>query len=209
MIITIIILLFFFPYLSQSNADSTYRKTWNQSNGSKLKITVSSNTANLLVDTLYTYKVALEAIAFGSNIEGFFSIAVGLRFVSFDKTIKSDLKCNIGDLTTVGSKIHILIQLSVPAANEFSLGRGESLQGQLQYIVFYSEQSKDWNKHEMGPNYWAHQTDQSIGWETISQGKITNPFINNLEVIIIALITVSLISSVIVFYTIIKKRAKK
>lgn len=102
--------------------------------------------------------------------------------------------------------MHILIKLVVPSAAEFSLERGESLQGQLQYIVHYSEQQKDWNKHEMGPNYWAHETDMSVGWETISQGKISNPLINLPTIAIIVIITVSLISSVIIIYF--RKRVK-
>ncbi|MHA2246208.1 MAG: hypothetical protein ACXADY_14685 [Candidatus Hodarchaeales archaeon] len=171
-----------------------------------MKITTSSNTANLLVDTVYTYKVALEAIEFGSNMNGFYSIAVGLRFVNSEKTIKSDLKCNIGDLSNVGSKMHVLIKLVVPSATEFSLKRDESVQGQLQYIVYYSEQQKDWNKHEMGPNQWAHETDQSIGWETIAQGKITNPLIDLPSIAIIVIITVSLISLGIIIY--IRRRVK-
>ena len=208
LITTIIIFLLFLPLSSQSTASSAYSKIWTQSNGAKLKITLSSNTANLLVDTVYTYKVNLEAIAFGSNQEGFYSIAVRLRFVSSVKTFKSDLKSNIGDLATVGSKIHILIRFIVPSAAEFSLDRGESLQGQFQYMVFYSEQPKDWDKSEMAPNHWPYETDQSIGWETISQGKITNPFINLPSVAIIAVITVLLISSVIIIYTVAKKRSK-
>ena len=58
----------------------------------------------------------------------------------------------------------------------------------------------------MGPNQWAHETDQSVGWETISQGKIANPLISFPSIVIIALITVSLISSVIIIY--IRKRVK-
>ncbi|MHA2204168.1 MAG: hypothetical protein ACW991_10810, partial [Candidatus Hodarchaeales archaeon] len=156
------------PYLYQSTATLAYSKTWTQSDGSELEITISSYVTNLVVDTKYTYKIALEAKTLGSSLDGFYSIAAGLRFTSSKETIKSDLRCDIGDLSTVGSKIHVLIELVVPSADEYPLGRGESIQGQLQYVVYYSEQEKDWDKSEMAPNQWPHESDASTGWETIS-----------------------------------------
>ncbi|MFX1286613.1 MAG: hypothetical protein ACFFB5_23455 [Promethearchaeota archaeon] len=203
------IFLLILPFFSHSVANSAYSKIWTQSDGSQLEITISSYSINLLVDTTYTYKINLKVNAFGSNLDGYYSIAVGLRFTSSEEIIKSDLKCDIDDLVTVDSKIHVLIQLQVPSAAKFSLNRGESVQGQLQYIVYYSEQSKDWDKSEMAPNQWPHESDISLGWETISQGSVTNPFLNIPEVIIIALITVFLISSMIVIYKKGKKREKK
>ncbi|MFX0125703.1 MAG: hypothetical protein ACFFAE_18915 [Candidatus Hodarchaeota archaeon] len=201
------ILLLLLPFLYHSAASSAYSKIWTQSDGSKLEITISSYSTNLLVDTTYTYKIILKANAFGSNLDGYYSIAVGIRFICSEETIKSDLKCDIADLVSVGSKVHALIELTIPSAAKFSLNRGESVQGQLQYIVYYSEQLLDWDKSEMAPYQWPHESDISLGWETISQGKITNPFFNLLEFVIIALITVSLISSVIVIYTIVRRRA--
>jgi len=203
------ILLLLLPILCHSTASPVYSKTWTQSDGSKLEIAISSYSTNLLVDRTYTYKIDLEAEAFGSNLNGYYSIAVGLRFTSSEETFKSDLKCDIGDLTTVGSKVHVLIRLSVPSAAKFSLNRGESISGQLEYIVYYSEHSKDWDKSEMAPNQWPHESDMSVGWETISQGKITNPLINISEAVIITLITVFLTGSVFVIYITIKKRTKK
>lgn len=202
-----LISLLFLPYLYQSTANPAYSRTWTQSDGSELEITISPFVTNLVVDTKYTYKINLEAKTFGPSLDGFYSLAIGLRFTSSEETIKSDLKCDIGDLSTVGSKIHVLIQLTIPSAAKFSLDRGDSVQGQLQYIVYYSEQTKDWDKSEMAPNQWPHESDASIGWETISQGKITNPFIDFNSIFIIIIITVSLISSVIIIYTIVRKKS--
>ncbi|MFX0122451.1 MAG: hypothetical protein ACFFAE_02355 [Candidatus Hodarchaeota archaeon] len=195
------------PYFCKSVASPAYSKTWTHLDGSKLEITISSFVTNLVVDTRYTYKVVLEAKTFGSNLDGFYSIAVGLRFTSLKETIESDLKCDIGDLTAINSKIHVLIHLPIPSADEISLGRGESVQGNLQYIVYYSEQPKDWDKSEMAPNQWPHESDTSIGWETISQGKISNPFIDFNSLFTIIIISVSLISVMIIIYTIVRKRS--
>ncbi len=201
-----LILLMILPYVYQSTATPAYSKIWTQSDGSELEIIIFSFATNLVVDTKYTYRIDLEAKAFGSHLDGFYSIAVGLRFTSSEETIKSDLRCDIGDLSTVGSKIHVLLEFVVPSADEFLLSRGKSVQGQLQYIVYYSEQAKDWDKSEMAPNQWPHESDSSLGWETISQGKITNPLIDFKSTVIIMAI-VSLIGSVIIIYTIVRKKS--
>ncbi|MFX1506782.1 MAG: hypothetical protein ACFFDC_11830, partial [Promethearchaeota archaeon] len=94
-----------------------------------------------------------------------------------------------------------------PSASHFSLNLGESIQGQLQYIIYYSEQEKDWDKSEMAPNQWPHESDISIGWETISQGKITNPYLN-FQTSVIVLVIVSLLGSGIFIYYMVRKRKK-
>ena len=75
-----LILLLSFSHLPQSNANSKYSKTWKLSDGSELEITISSFVNNLLVNTKYTYRIHLEAKTFGSSLDGFYSIAIGLRF---------------------------------------------------------------------------------------------------------------------------------
>lgn len=90
-----------------------------------------------------------------------------------------------------------------------SLNGGKSLEGQLQYIVYYSEQQKDWDKSEMAPNQWPHESEQILGWETISQGSLTNPLIDLTSLITIAIITASLICSGILILIVMKKRVKK
>ncbi|MFW9905172.1 MAG: hypothetical protein ACFFFH_12610 [Candidatus Thorarchaeota archaeon] len=174
-----------------------------------MAIIISSYVTNLAVDTKYTYRITLEAETFGSSLDGFYSIAVRIRFVSSEQMIKSDLKCDIGDLSTIGSKLFVLIPLIIPSASHFSLNLGESIQGQLQYIIYYSEQVKDWDKSEMAPNQWPHESDISLGWETISQGKITNPYLNFQTSLTIALVTVSLLSSGIFIYYMVRKRKKR
>jgi len=200
-----LILLLSFSHLPQSNANSKYSKTWKLSDGSELEITISSFVNNLLVNTKYTYRIHLEAKTFGSSLDGFYSIAIGLRFTYSQGIIKSDLKCDVGDLSISGSKINILIPITVPFANELSLRQGESIQGQLQYIIYYSEQPKDWDKSEMAPNQWPHESDVTLGWETISQGNITNPYLNFKSTVPIALAAI-LFGSGICIYLIAKKR---
>ena len=184
----------------------TYSKTWTQANGSELKISVIPDSADLQVGRIYTYRMSLEALALGSNQEGFYSIATRLRFVNSEYKIEGDLKTDLGDLSDVGSQKQTLIQLIIPSTADFSLDLGESIQGQLQYIVYYSEQPKDWDKSEMAPNQWPHENDKIIGWETISQGKIINP-LDILSAAILAIIGGSLISSVIIVYDVFRKRS--
>ncbi|MFX1506474.1 MAG: hypothetical protein ACFFDC_10205, partial [Promethearchaeota archaeon] len=105
------------PYLNNAATNSAYSKTWIQLDGSELEVIISSYATNLVVDTKYTYRITLEAKTFGSSLDGFYSIAVGIRFVSSGQTIKSDLKCDIGDLSTIGSKLHVLIPLIIPSAS--------------------------------------------------------------------------------------------
>ncbi|MFX1423532.1 MAG: hypothetical protein ACFFB2_14580 [Promethearchaeota archaeon] len=204
----ILIFLLLTPYLSYSRADSRYIKTWTQSNGSQLQITLSSYPKTLFVNIKYTYKINFEVKAVSSYLDSFYSIAVGLRFLSSEKTVKSDLKCDIGDLPTIGSKVHVLIQLSVPSATEISINQGESLQGQLQYIVYYSKQPKDWDKSEMAPNQWPHESDQTLGWETISEAVIVNPLVDLFLLTVIVVISISLIISSIIIFRILKKRSQ-
>ena len=199
-----LILLLSISHLPQSTANSTYLKTWKQSDGSELEITISSFVTNLLVNTKYTYRIHLEAKTFGSSLDGFYSIAMGLRFTYSQGIIKSDLKCDTGDLSVSGSRIHILIPITVPSADEFSLKLGESIQGQLQYIIYFSEQPKDWDKSEMAPNQWPHESDVTLGWETISQGKISNPYLNFRTTIPIAFATIVVFSTGT--YFIVRKR---
>ncbi|MFX1515810.1 MAG: hypothetical protein ACFFC6_05830 [Promethearchaeota archaeon] len=201
-----LILLLTLSHLSQSSANATYSKTWEQLDGSELEITISSVVTNLLVNTKYTYILNLEAKTFGSNLDGFYSIAIGLRFTYSHGIIKSDLKCEIGELPIIGSKVHILVPISIPSANEFSLKQGESIQGQLQYIIYYSEQPKDWDKSEMAPNQWPHESDVSLGWETISQGKITNPYFTFETIVTIGLVTTGLVGLGIFIYFIARRR---
>jgi hypothetical protein len=124
---------------------------------------------------------------------------MGLRFTFSQGIIKSDLKCDVGDLSVSGSKIIILIPIDVPSADEFSLKLGESIQGQLQYIIYFSEQPKDWDKSEMAPNQWPHESDVTLGWETISQGRISNPYLNFQSSIPIAFATIVVFSTGIYF----------
>ena len=91
-------------------------------------------------------------------------------------------------------------------AKNFSLNHGESVQGQLQYIIYYSEHQKDWDKSEMAPNQWPHESDTSIGWETISQGKVTNPYLNFKSTIVSVITLVS--GSGILVYLIARKRKR-
>ena len=107
LIVISLILLLTLSHLSQSSANTTYSKTWEQSDGSELEITISSVVTNLWVNTKYTYRINLEAKTFGSNLGGFYSIAIGLRFTYSHGIIKSDLRCEIGDLSIIGSKVHI------------------------------------------------------------------------------------------------------
>jgi hypothetical protein len=201
-----LIILLCQTYLHNAATSSSYSKTWIQSDGSELEIAISSYVTNLVVDTKYTYRITLEAKSFGSSLDGFFSIALGLRFVSSEQTIKSDLKCDVGDLTTAGSKLHVLLPLIIPSAHQFSLNLGESIQGQLEYIIYYSEQVKDWDKSEMAPNQWPHESDISLGWVIISQGKIINPYINFETSVIITLAIISLSGSGIFIYYMTRKR---
>lgn len=80
----IIAFLLFSPYINEAASISSYSKTWTQPNTSKLEITISSYTINLLVNTAYTYKINFEVIAVSSNLDSFYSIAVCLRFVSVE-----------------------------------------------------------------------------------------------------------------------------
>lgn len=186
----------------------TYSKTWTQSNGSKLKISVSPDSTNLQVERIYTFKMSLEALALGSDQEGFYSIAARLRFVNSEYTLESNLKTDLGKLADIGSQKQTLLQLDIPSAAEFPLDLGESTKGQLQYILYYSEQPKDWDKSEMAPNQWPHENDKIIGWDTISQGKVINPF-DVPSIVILAIISGSLISSVIIFGDVFRKRSTK
>lgn len=206
------IFLFLFlcqPYLHKAVTSSSYSKTWIQLDGSELEISFSSYVTDLVVDTKYTYRITLEAKTFGSSLDGFYSIAASLRFVNSEQIIRSDLKCDVGDLSTAGSKLHILIPLLIPSASEFSLNLGESIQGQLQYIIYYSEKVKDWDKSEMLPNQLPHESDISLGWETISQGRITNPYLNFETSVTLALVIVSLVGSGIFIYYMTRRRKNR
>lgn len=204
------VLIFLLLQLFQGHSlpNSTYTKTWIQSNGSKLKIAISPSSANLEVGRVYSYLMTFEAIEFSSDQCKFYSLAARLRFNN-SFVIKSDLICNIGDLSHIGSKRQTLIKLVIPSANEFSLDRGESLVGQLQYIVYYSEQPIDDNKGEMMGNFRAYETDQSIGWETITQGKITNPLLSLPPIVMVVSITGFLIVVVFSIFIVIRKGSKK
>ncbi|MFX1253621.1 MAG: hypothetical protein ACFFCZ_18565 [Promethearchaeota archaeon] len=163
--------LLFLPTLIQS---TTYSKTWIQSNGSKLYVSISPNSAILESEKEYVYTITLESIVFASNQDGFYSVAVCLRFLNSKKIFKSNLNY-IGDLSSVGSKKQALIRLIVPSAEEFPLGSSESLQGQLQYIIYYTEQPYDGDKYELPPYDMFFYTEHSLGWETIIDGKIPYP----------------------------------
>jgi hypothetical protein len=150
---------------------TAYSKTWIQSNGSKLQVSISPNSALLETEKIYTYIITLEPIVFASTQDGFYSLAVFLRFLNSKNTFKSVL-AYIGDISSIGSKKQALIRLIVPSADELSLDPSESLQGQLQYIIYYTEQPYDGDKYEMPPYDMYFYTEHSIGWETIIQGKI-------------------------------------
>ncbi|MFX0064090.1 MAG: hypothetical protein ACFFC7_18115 [Candidatus Hermodarchaeota archaeon] len=161
------IAMIFLPSLMGS---TSYSKTWIQSTGS-LKVTISPNSAIFEAEKEYIYTITLEPVAFASNQDGFYSLAVCLRFLNSKKTFKSDFTY-IGDLSNIGSKKQALIRLVVPSADEFPLNPSESLQGQLQYIIYYTEQPYDGDKYELPPYDMFFYTEHSIGWETIIQGKI-------------------------------------
>ncbi|MFX1533827.1 MAG: hypothetical protein ACFFDI_06295 [Promethearchaeota archaeon] len=162
--------ILFLPALMQFTTNSTYSKTWTQSNGS-LKVSISPNSATLEVEKVYKYIITLDAIEFVSTEDGFYSLAVCLRFLNSKNTFKSDFTY-LGDLSSIGSKKQTLIQLVVPSADTFPLDPGESLQGQLQYLIYYSEQPYDGDKYELPPYDMFFYTEHSIGWETIIEGTL-------------------------------------
>ncbi|UCE12789.1 MAG: hypothetical protein JSV04_11415 [Candidatus Heimdallarchaeota archaeon] len=205
--VLIFLLLQYFQVHSLPN--STYSKIWIQSNGAKLKIEISPSSANLEVDSVYSYLMTFEAIEFSSDQSKFYSLSARLRFTNNSIMVKSDLICNIGDLSYIGSRIQTIIQLAIPSADEFSLDRGGSFLGQLEYIVYYSEQSIDDNKGEMMGNFRAYETDQTIGWETIAQGKITNPLLSLPPIVVIISITGILIVFASSILIVIRESSKK
>jgi hypothetical protein len=152
--------------------------------------------------------VTLKVVAFAPNQEGFYSLVVRLRFQNSKNPIQSDYKYNLDELTKVGQETRTLIQLTVPSAVEFSLDPNESLEGQLQYILFYSEAPFDGDKSEQPPYDRNLNTEQSLGWETITEGQITNPFINLRFIATVVVISVIIIGSAITLHIAVRKRSR-
>ncbi|MFW9997601.1 MAG: hypothetical protein ACFFD4_36510 [Candidatus Odinarchaeota archaeon] len=205
LIITFILVL---PVQIQVGASSPYVKIWTQSNGSNLKVTITPNSANLQVRSWYRYTVELEAVNLALDQEGFFSLAIRLRFFNAINTIESDFNYNFDELEGTGSKTRTFIQLVIPSAPYFSLAPGESLEGQLQYIIYFSEAPFDGDKSEMPPWDQNYSTGQSLGWETVTKGTITNPIIDYRLIIIAAVVTVLLAGCASMIFFVVKKRSR-
>ncbi len=174
---------------------TNYNRTWNTTRGSQLKIEFSPETANFKPTKIYTYTFTITAVVFGTNVDRFYGIDIAVRFLNAVDDISS-AKYG-GELPNVGNYFQVDIDLIIPTKESLSLNAGESLSGNLQIKVDFSEGV-----------VLDFDTYLTTGWETITSGKISVAADSTILLIVAGLVVGILAVGTLIYFGTRQKKAE-